>query len=40
MEGRLIRDPENFHDLPPGRPFEKRLEYNRRRNTWRLAVGS
>ena len=32
LEGRLIRDPENFHDLVGGRPYEKRLEYSDRRN--------
>ena len=32
LEGRLIRDPENFHDLAGGRPYEKRVGYNQRRN--------
>ena len=32
LEKRLIRDPETFRDLPGGRPFLKRVEYNARRN--------
>ena len=32
LEGRLMRDPENFHDLPGNRPYEKRLAYNDRSN--------
>ena len=40
LEGRLIRDPENFHDLVGGRPYEKRVEYNERRTNWRMTVGS
>ena len=32
LEKRLIRDPETFRDLPGGRPFLKRVEYNNRRN--------
>ena len=32
LEERLIRGPQTFRDLPGGRPFLKRLEYNKRRN--------
>ena len=32
LEKRLIGDPETFRDLPGGRPFLKRVEYNARRN--------
>ena len=32
LEGGLIRDSVNWSDLPPGRPFAKRVDYNMRRN--------
>ena len=32
LEKWLIRDPETWRDLAPGRPFLKRVEYNNRRN--------
>ena len=32
LEGRLIRDPETWHDQVGGRPYERRVAYNERRN--------